>query len=1028
MKNLRSALLVSSAVGVFLASGQVSAQEALTDATVTGPQEAVSNERVVVVGSQIAGAEITGALPVTVVGVEEIEATGAVSAEELFRTIPQAGDITFNGTYLGGGNSNAARGDVSTVSLRGLAQGNTLSLINGRRSVLHPTSQTDNQTPVFGYNVNAIPVSGMERVEVLKDGAAALYGSDAVAGVVNNVLRSDFVGLDVDLQYGVGEGTNLEEITGNILYGTNFADGRGNISFYLGGTDRTSVLMSDQAYTASADKREYVVGTPWEGAVVFDSRSTSGPWGVFTPVSRALGTTRSNGVAFTDATGAFHVQAPGFGSGAGCPLPVGGGVCYGPGSITGAAFREMRYNSQQTFDTLTTLPAVERLNAFSFINYDLNDDVRLYGELGFYKAQTEAVIGSGGSLGSAPITIAADAYWNPLGPVGSPNRLPGLSANVPAEGVPLTITAYSLVDVGTRDVVVDNEQYRILAGAKGEKFGWDWDSAILYSEATVSDQADGYSSTLFQQALNRTDPTAYNPFSGGDPANPSVGDPTGNNQDTIDSFRITQVRSNKTTLGLVDFKVSKPDLFTYWAGDVGIAGGVEYRRETYHDDRDPLQDGSTPFFDSETGLLVSDSGLMGHSPSPDVKGSRNVTSTWVEFAVPLVSEDWGIPLVQALDLQLAGRYEDYSDVGSVAKPKAALSWDVVDGLKFRGSWSEGFKAPNLEVVNTPLLERVNGYPDYIQCEAALRQGRITSYAQCSTLSVTVASLRSGNANLVPEESTSYSYGMVFEPTFLPPAAGDLTFTVDKWHIEQENVIGLLTDDVALNYDYFLRLQGGSNPNVLRLDPTPQQIANFAGTGLDPVGDVVNVIAAFTNLAPLEVEGVDFGLFWNLEVGPGDLSFSANASNLETYYQSPTAEAQILLDAKDAGQISPVVNVSGGGSLIEDDGRPKWKYSTTTSYSIGNWQFGVFTQYTGLVYQNSVRSAGGDPWKVGDQMTANVYVQYEFENDSWSDGTKLRVGARNITNEEPPFAQGNGYLSSLYQPLPRYWYVNVKKSF
>jgi outer membrane receptor for ferrienterochelin and colicin len=114
---------------------------------------------------------------VTVVSEADIAATGAVSAEDLFRTVPQAGDITFNGTYLGGGNSNAARGDISTVSLRGLAQGNTLMLLNGRRSVLHPTSQTDNQTPVFGYNVNAVPVAGLARVEVLKDGAAALYGS-----------------------------------------------------------------------------------------------------------------------------------------------------------------------------------------------------------------------------------------------------------------------------------------------------------------------------------------------------------------------------------------------------------------------------------------------------------------------------------------------------------------------------------------------------------------------------------------------------------------------------------------------------------------------------------------------------------------------------------------------------------------------------------------------------------------------------------------------------------------------------------
>src|SRR5690606_26744541 len=171
----------------------------------------------------------TGALPVSVVGSEQIANTAAVSGDDLFRSIPEAGDISFNGTYLGGGNSNAARGDVATVSLRGLAQGNTLLLLNGRRSVVHPTSQTDNETPVFGYNANALPVSGLQRVEILKDGAAALYGSDAVAGVVNNVLRSDFEGVEINMQYGSAEG---DEWTTNVAWGTAFAEGRGNISLF----------------------------------------------------------------------------------------------------------------------------------------------------------------------------------------------------------------------------------------------------------------------------------------------------------------------------------------------------------------------------------------------------------------------------------------------------------------------------------------------------------------------------------------------------------------------------------------------------------------------------------------------------------------------------------------------------------------------------------------------------------------------------------------------------------------------------
>ncbi len=1009
-------------LSAFLASGAF-AQEADEG---EAPEDAVSKqETVLVVGSQIQGAKITGALPVSVVGTDEIEATAAVSAEDLFRTVPSAGDITFNGTYLGGGNSNAARGDVSTVSLRGLAQGNTLVLINGRRSVVHPTSQTDNQTPVFGYNVNAVPVQGLARVEVLKDGAAALYGSDAVAGVVNNVLQEDFVGLNLDLQYGVAEGTNMDELSGSLLYGTDFDNGKGNISVFLGGTTRDALLDSDQDYTADADKRPFVVGTPWEGLVAFDGRSGYyAPWGQFTP-NTPVGEIAADGTPFTNSAGTFHVQPPNLGDG--CLYDTGSGVCYGGGSIYGAAYRDMWGNPEQMFDTLTTLPAVDRLNFFSFVNYDVSDELTLYGEVGAYNAETEAVIGSGASLGSGPITVSETAYWNPLGAVGVTNRIDGLSANVPEDGLALTINAYNYADAGTRNVTVENEQYRLLAGAKGEKWGWNWDSAVLYNEATVKDSADGYDSNLLQAAINRTDESAYNPFCGGDPANPDAGVPTCNSQETIDSFMITQVRENKTALYLADFKISKPDLFTIWAGDIGIAGGVEFRRHTYKDNRDPHQDGSLPLYDPD-GNFVSGSSLVGHSPSPDVKGDRNVTSAYAELAIPLVSPDMGIPLVQAVDVQVAGRFEDYSDVGSVAKPKVAGSWDVVDGLRFRGSWSEGFKAPNLEVVNTTLLERVNGYPDYIQCEAAVRQDRIPDYTQCATLGVTVASLRGGNPDLEPEESTSYSYGVVFEPQFLPDSFGDLTFTVDAWHIEQENVIGLLNDADALAYDYVLRLQGQSNPNIVRADPTAQQIADFAGTGLDPVGDVVNVNAVFTNLSPLEVEGIDYGVVWNVPVGPGEFSMNFNATNLEKYYQSPTAEAQAVLDAQAAGEISPVVSVSGGGSLIEDGGRPEWKYSASFSYALNQWKFGAFTQYTGEVYDDGAVTTTGDPWLIDDQTTWNFYGQYSFENDSWTNDTTVRVGVRNAFDEDPPFASGYGYLSSLYQPIPRYWYMNIKKSF
>lgn len=960
-------------------------------------------QTITVVGSQIAGARITGALPVTTVGEDQIASIGATSGNDLFRAIPEAGDITFNGTYLGGGNSNAARGDVSTVSLRGLAQGNTLLLLNGRRSVVHPTTQTDNSTPVFGYNVNAVPVAGLQRVEILKDGAAALYGSDAVAGVVNNVLKSDFKGLDVDMQYGFAEDTNMKEWTANLLYGTDFGGGKGNISVFFGTTQQTALLNSDQDYTATQDLRSYLTGTSFEGNTAFDTRSTASAWGGFSVVG-ATAPVSVGGVPVTDAAGFFHIQPN---TNAGCLYDLGNGTCIDDGQITTNADRNLRRDQYTATPGHTVLPELERYNFFSFVNYELTPEIRFFGELGAYYAKTESITGSTASLGTAPIFVPATNYYNPI-------------------GEDLQIRSYSYVDTVSRKVEVENNQFRLLGGLRGEKFGWNWETAALYNEATVKDGADGIDGNLLAAALALTTPDAYNPFNGGDLSNLSGGDATPSSQSAIDSFLIWAVRENKTALSLVDFKVSKADLFNLPGGPVGVAGGLEYRRETYKDDRDPHQDTSIPYVDPLTGF-TNGSSLLGHSPREDVKGSRNVTSAFAEFAVPVISPEMGIPLVQAIDLQFAGRYEDYSDVGSVAKPKVAGSWDVVDGLRLRSSWSQGFKAPNLEVINLSVQAGSNARTDYVRCEADLIAGRITSFAGC-TRSFGVTGLRAGNANLVPEESESLSYGVVFEPQFIPDQFGNFVFTVDRWRIEQEGIVGVPSDVDAIALDYLLRMQGSSNPAVVRDTPTPQEIADFAGTGLAPVGEILYVNLDFQNLLPLEVEGIDFGLVYDVKLGPiGDLRLNVNATKLLKYYQDPSSEQLEIMAGVDAGTINAAVPVVRAADLIGSNGNPEWKWTVSATWSKDNWQVGAFTKYTDEVYQTTVLDADLNPWAVESQITTNLYGQYRVETDGPLSDTTFRVGVRNITNEKPPLATG-GYLSSLYQPVPRYWYASVKKSF
>lgn len=1016
------ALMAGAASAVLLISaGAALAQDATPQSTPAQEGEAAQVEDIVVVGSQIRGASTTAALPVTVVTQEEIIATGAVSGDDLLRSIPQMGDVLFSSAN-NPQTSNAARGDVNSVNLRSLGVGNTLVLLNGRRIVQHPTSQGTSDTgtvPVLSYNSNAIPVSGLERLEVLLDGAAAIYGADAVAGVVNTVLQQDFDGLEMKAQYGGAEGTHRREFTFGMFAGKDFE--RGNLSGFLDYTNRTAQQASDEPYTASDDRRSLFANVPgYENSTDTDGRSSYTAWANFqTPFQVRRGTT-----ALTTGAGAFHNQPSSFG----CTAPVGGDVCLASGNISySGAGRELRYDGARG---TTQSPDIERLNLFVSGHYDLDNGVTAFGELGYYTASTQNI--QPPTILLNPLWIPASNYWNPFGPVTfadgtrNPNRLAGLT-NVPTAGTAVKLVRYRFNDLGAQVVDVDNWQSRFLGGLRGEWRGFDWESALLYSEAEATDSSNAINLTALQANLALSTPDAYNPFSGGCVNDTSFGDCTPSSQAAIDAITTDLTRVSKTTLALWDFKVSRPDVFTLPGGPVGMALGVEARRETQRDDRDADLDGTNVFRDSVSGE-ISQSNIAAVSSNPDTYGKREVYSTYVEFAVPVVSPEMNIPLVRSLDFQLAGRYEHYSDFGDVAKPKIAMAWDLVEGVRVRGSYSEGFRAPNLEQTNAAQYGRLSTNNDYIRCEADLRLGRITNFNQCSQ-PASASLLVSGNPELQPEESRNQSIGLVLQPWFIPEQFGRFTFTLDRWKIEQEKIVGLLGAQSNVVLDYLNILNGTRNDNVNRAAVTADDIAFFQGSGITPVGQIVSVEDQFINLLPQTVEGLDIGLQWRLRGTPwGNFRASVNAAHLTKFDRSPGPLVESLFAAREAGQINANTPLPISQTLLARNGRPEWRVTGSFIWSQGPWQVGAFTQYNSAVTETGFLSAQGDPWQVDSQITGNLYGQYEFgDNAGFASGTTVRLGARNITDEQPPLTS-SGYLGALYNPYGRYWYANISKTF
>jgi len=912
-------------------------------------------ERISVIGSNIKRATDVSTLPVTTMSAKDIENSAAMTGDELLRSIPQMGSVNF-GETTGSSNVNDARGDVGSFNLRGLGAGNTLVLLNGRRMVNHPGTQSKsgaNKVPVNTVNSNTLPVAGLRSLEVLRDGAAAVYGSDAIAGVVNYALDSEYVGHKVSLRHGASEGTPLNETTFTYVGGIELNDGLSNLVGSLSVYNRNGMMATERPYSASHDRREYP-GLPEEfiGDTQLDNRSSDTPWGEFD----------------SDSLGRFHLQPDTLSGCVDSALAV-EGVCVDKGS----SGRDIR------FDRGTTRPLssdAERLNFYTHFTHEVNDDLEFFAEGIYYQAQLTNQSEQNHNGSKHRFNIAADAFYNPF-------------------GEEVTLRRYRPTDIGPRTVTVDDTSFRVLAGFKGYVGDWDWESAAFYSEAETNDRSTRIDVNAFEKAVNSTDvSTAYNVFGGGDINNPNtIGDRPLVDASITDQFLIQAKTDSKTSLASIDFKASNPDFFSMPAGDAGIAVGVEFRRETYDSDRSKYVDGSLPFTDAYG--VVNESSLYGSSATTDSSASRNVGSAYAEIIMPLLDSG-----DQYAEIQLAARYENFSDGGDALKPKVALFYKPTEWLSVRASYAGGFKVPGLQQSS----------------EEASMPRRSSKYDPVTDDSYAVIDNRQGNSDLEPEDSINTSFGLVVEPT------DNLTFTIDYWNIDQENLVFLAPYETVMAHDYVIRQDGGAgNPNVIRdAELVASQVNN-----------------QYINAASQELSGLDFGVVYDLETSFGEFEFNVNAAYLTKYETSVDSLSAIVLEAQQDLVKYPnlaEVEVAGVGDLILQDGNPEWRAKSSINWRLNQWGAGVSLNYVSEFIDTSTNYINDDDEKIFlpiDSMTTmNAYVSYRFGKNSALDGTYVRFGARNLTDEEPPMADNywHGYSGDYHSNRGRYLYLNLSKTF
>jgi outer membrane receptor protein involved in Fe transport len=712
---------------------------------------------------------------------------------------------------------------------------------------------------------------------------------------------------------------------------------------------------------------------------------------------------RQGTVALT-ATGAFHVE-PTANTAAGCSsAPYSGNLCLRSGGIAGAASRVLRYDENPDRSIRGEL---DRANLFGTFSKAVGD-MEFFSEVGYYHAELTGQREQSAPISSAVITIPATSYYNPFGAttlngVANPNRLPGLTG-VPAGGLALTITNYRPVDAGPRTFVVTDDMVRGLAGLRGDWKGFSWESALTYSAAKTDDETRNLiSNTLFQQALARSTPDAYNPFNGGNQSSFSLGDGTPSNAATIESFLVDANRIGRTSLATVDFKLSRAEILALPAGGLGFAAGAELRRETFEDDRDARLDGTITYRDVVTGISYG-TDLMGASAAPDVKAHRTVSSAFVEFALPVVSDEMGVPLVKSLDFQLAARDEYYSDFGNVLKAKLAGAWGVIDALKVRASWSQSFRAPNLAQFYSAGTQVSNTRTDFAACRL-----NGTTCAGVSTLEV-----RAGNQELLPENAYTVSAGIVFQPH------SSVTLTADYWSLKERGVIGIEGAQNQILFDYLLRQRGQSNPNVVRLAPVGTQV----------VGELSFVQDNYFNLGPRELAGFDFGASYEIRgTRLGNFEVELSASKLTKFEQAPSALQSELIAANAAGTLGTGVTITGAGSGIEVNGNPEWRFAADLSWRKGPVSAGVLVSYVGPVFDTGTTQVNGEFFELEGVTTTNVHAQYRFDASGPLQDSRIRIGARNVFDKQPPLYSSNyGYLGSLHDGVGRFVYLELSKEF
>ena len=876
-------------------------------ATAAHAQQAQRVERIEVTGSNIKRVDQETVAPVEIITRDQIERTGQATVAEVLRNIPANSGGSFGESF-----ANSFASGAAGISLRGLGQKTTLVLLNGRRTAGYGFAQNLQDSFV---DLNSIPSSAVERIEILKDGASAIYGSDAIAGVVNVILRKDYQGVEVGGLAGYYEGHH--DYRFNISGGVgDLARDRwsafGTFDYY----QRDQLLFSDLAFGSNRDYRHV------PGGRNFQSLTAGGTWRQLT----ATGGLTNNFRAISECTELGGILMNG-------PEAVERGLTTATSPLASAS---NTYCGRDVNDQLSALPETERVGFLGRFTREFSPNATGYLELGLSRVEnfqvfTPPFFNTTGltqtAAGLRPFSHTAD--FAP-GAAGNP-----FDTNARITG--------NLQDFGTRDQETISDTVRVLAGLTYTLRNWDLDSAIGFSRNEID-----------QDNLNRITRSGTAAVLGipNEPQPPvpvvtstqlNLDRPSLTPESVREQMRANVQRKATSELKFVDTKAST-ELFSMGGGFAGLAIGGEYREEKLQDRPDPI---------AQQGEILG----------------QGITATDAKRDNYAVYAEMALPITRKLEASIAGRYDHYSDYGSSTTPKVGFKFKATDSLLFRANWGEGFRAPTLPEISPSVATFFVQVNDPVTGASGVQ----------------ISGVFAGNPDLVAEESTSTTAGVIYEPN------QNFSIGLNYYKIDYENLVTAQSFQSIVN--------SGDPTRVIR----------------DPItGNIVTVLNNYINIGEVVTSGYDLEARYRMSTGFGRWTARTNVSYVESYKQDGVQYAG--------------TNGQGTSTLPRIRGQVAfdWDYRALAATLAANYIRGYRQEFlpgSFFTPQDPRFQHQVYPEKVGAYSTYDVFAKYQITKNLAISGAVININDR-LPPYDPGFSATFLYDFSMYDVRGRQYRLGL----